>query len=307
MRPDLKPAEAVCSDLDYVGAIRPTPPRRSVPATTLAVVLSGLLLAPASDHVSARAGAQELPADAEGAVAQLDASPRHGEWIRYDAGQGDMVDAWVVHPERTDAAPVVVVIHEIFGLTDWIRAVADAAAAAGYIAIAPDLLSGKGPDGGGTPSLDRQGVVEQIRDLAADEVARRLEAAAAYATSLPSATDQVASVGFCWGGSTSFRFAAWEGLSGAVVYYGSSPDRDVLDAIDVPVLGLYGADDERVNATIPEAEAALLERNLYDAEIYEGAGHGFLRQQDGREGANQAATEVAWPRTLDFFREVLGG
>jgi carboxymethylenebutenolidase len=270
-------------------------------------VLAVVLLGPASDHASSRAEAQALPADEEGAVAQLDASPRHGEWIRYDAGQGDMVDAWVVHPERSDAAPVVVVIHEIFGLTDWIRAVADAAAAAGYVAIAPDLLSGKGPDGGGSASLDRQGAVQQVRDLAVDEVARRLEAAAAYATSLPSATDRVASVGFCWGGSTSFRFATWEGLSGAVVYYGGSPDQDVLGAIDVPVLGLYGGDDERVNATIPEAESALHERGLYEAEIYEGAGHGFLRQQDGREGANQSATELAWPRTLDFFAAVLGG
>jgi carboxymethylenebutenolidase len=274
-----------------------------LPRTALALTLLGATAAPAHGALAA----QQLPADEEGALARLDASPRHGEWVRYDAGGGDMVEAWVVHPERSDAAPVVVVIHEIYGLTDWIRSVADQAAAAGYIAIAPDLLSGKGPDGGGTASLDRQGAVREVRDLTDEEVQRRLQAAAAYATALPSASDRVASVGFCWGGTTSFRLAAWEGLSGAVVYYGSTPGEEVLSAIDTPVLGLYGGDDNRVNATIPQAEAALGGQGLFQAEVYDGAGHGFLRNQPGQEGANQAATEAAWPRTLAFFREVLGG
>lgn len=255
----------------------------------------------------ALASAQTLPADEEGAVARLDASPRHGEWVRYDAGGGDMVEAWVVYPERDDPAPVVVVIHEIYGLTDWIRAVADEAAAAGYIAIAPDLLSGKAPEGAGSAALDRQGAVRAVRDLDPAEVQRRLQGAAAYATALPAASDEVASVGFCWGGTTSFAFAAWDGLAGAVVYYGSTPGEDVTAQIDVPVLGLYGGDDERVNATIPTARAALGEAGLFEAEIYDGAGHGFLRAQTGREGANQAATDAAWPRTLAFFRQVLGG
>lgn len=265
-------------------------------------LLTSLLLA-------APLAAQELPAGAESAVSRLDASPRHGEWVTYDAGDGDQVQAWVVYPERSGPAPVVLVIHEIYGLTDWIRAVADQVAAEGFIAVAPDLLSGKGPDGVGSPSMEQQEVVRIIRTLERDEVNRRLRAAADWATALPAATDAVATMGFCWGGSTSFLFAsAWEGLDGAVVYYGSSPDAAALERIQAPVLGLYGGDDARVNATIAPAQEtmdALGKR--YEPLIFDGAGHGFLRQQDGREGANLRATQGAWPRTVAFFREVLGG
>ncbi len=125
--------------------------------------------------VPAGAAAQSLPASGDEALGRLDASPRHGEWVTYDAGGGDRVTAWVVHPERSDPAPVVVVIHEIYGLTDWIRAVADQLAAEGFLAIAPDLLSGKGPGGGGTDSVDQQGAVRLIRTLDTAEGPRRYE------------------------------------------------------------------------------------------------------------------------------------
>lgn len=255
------------------------------------------------------AAAQTLPAGEADALARLNASPRHGEWVTVDAGAGDELRAWVVYPERPDAAPVVVVIHEIFGLTDWIRAVADQLAADGFIAIAPDLLSGKGPGGGGTESVDAQGATALIRDLDRTEVNRRLEAAATYATGLPAATDRVASVGFCWGGTSSFLFAsAWEGLDAAVVYYGSSPEEPDLQRISVPILGLYGGDDARVNATIEPARWILDPLNVpFEVEIYDGAGHGFLRQQDGREGANLRASQGAWPRTITFLEELLEG
>ncbi|MCJ7627336.1 MAG: dienelactone hydrolase family protein [Longimicrobiales bacterium] len=255
------------------------------------------------------AHSQGLPPDEAGAVAHLDASPRHGEWVDYDAGAGDMVRAWVVYPERADAAPVVVVIHEIYALTDWIRSVADQLAAEGFIAIAPDLLSGKAPGGGGSESLDQQGAVALIRTLEPEEVTRRLKAAASYATALPSATTSVGVVGYCWGGSTSFRMATeWPGLGAAVVYYGSSPATETLGAVDTPILGLYGGNDARVNATIPEAQAALEGMGKsYEVHIFEGAGHGFLRQQPGQEGANLEATRAAWPRTVAFFKEHLGG
>jgi carboxymethylenebutenolidase len=264
--------------------------------------------AAAAGVMATAAPAQTLPAGADSAVARLNASPRHGEWVRYDAGGGDSVRAWVSHPERRDRAPVVVVIHEIFGLTDWIRAVADQAAAEGFIAIAPDLLSGKGPGGGGTESVDQQGATALIRALAPEEVARRLAAAAGHATSLPAARRAVATIGFCWGGSVSFRAATFmPDLRGVVVYYGASPDSATLARVRVPVLGLYGGDDARVNATIEPArrELSRLGRR-YDTEMYPGAGHGFLRAQEGRSGANRAATERAWPRTAAFLREVLG-
>jgi carboxymethylenebutenolidase len=271
-------------------------------------VLLVVLMAVAGPAGQSRLAGQNLPPDEEGALAHLDASPRHGEWVDYDAGNGDMVRAWVVYPERSGPAPVVVVIHEIYALTDWIRGVADQLAAEGFIAVAPDLISGKGPDGGGSESVDRQGAVALIRALDPQEVTRRLKAAAAYAANLPAATSSVGVVGFCWGGSTSFRMATeWPELGAAVVYYGGSPPTETLANIQTPVLGLYGADDARVNATIPDAEAEMGRLGkFYEPNLYDSAGHGFLRQQDGREGANMKASQEAWPRTVAFFREHLG-
>ena len=270
--------------------------------TLLALVATGTVL-PGS------ARTQDLPPDEEGALARLNASPRHGEWVDYDAGNGDMVRAWVVYPERADKAPVVIVIHEIYALSDWIRGVADQLAADGFIAIAPDLISGKGPGGGGSESVDRDGAVALIRGLDPQEVTRRLKAASAYATARPAARSEVGIVGYCWGGSTSFRMATeWPRLKAAVVYYGGSPATEALAAIQAPVLGHYGGDDARVNATIPDAQAEMDRLGkFYEPNIYEGAGHGFLRQQSGREGANMAATRAAWPRTIAFFRQHLGG
>lgn len=263
--------------------------------------------------VAALVGAQSalaqqiaLPASDSMVQARLDASSRHGEWVAYDAGGGDSVRAWVVFPERNEPAPVVVVIHEIFGLTDWIRGVADQLAADGFVAVAPDLLSGKGPGGGGTESVDRQGAVQLIRSLDRGEVVRRLNGAAHHAMSLPAATAAFAVIGYCWGGSTSFHFATVEPrLAGAVVFYGGAPDSAALASIQAPVLGLYGGDDARVNATIPPAEREMQRLGKrYEYEIYEGAGHGFLRAQEGRDGANQRATERAWPRAIAFLKEV---
>ena len=270
-------------------------------------LLAGLVLATAAlPHAGE---AQSLPPDGETATSRLAASPRHGEWVTYDAGNGDEVEAWVSYPERTDDAPVVVVIHDIRAMSDWARAVADQLAADGFIAVAPDLLSGKGPGGGGTASLDPQDVGRAMRDLDRAEVDRRLQAAAAYGTSLPAASDKVGSVGFCWGGSTSFNFAVdFAGLDAAVVYYGTSPDTEALARIQAPVLGHYGGADNRVNATIPDAQAEMEHLGKrYDVNIYDGAGHGFLKGQGGMDGANMAASEGAWPRTIEFFRELLEG
>ncbi len=268
---------------------------------------SRAVLSAALDTGGGGAGARELPADGEQAEARLASSPRHGEWVRYDGGDGDQVSAWVVYPERSDPAPVVVVIHEIYGLSDWIRSVADRLAAEGYLAIAPDLLSGKAPGGGGVEAMNAQQIGLAIRDLDRAEVNRRLKAAAAYATGLPSTTDHVGVVGFCWGGTSSFAVATdWDDLDAAVVYYGTSPDAEGLRHVRAPVLGHYGGDDNRVNATIPHARAEMDRLGkFYEPNIYEGAGHGFLRQQDGRDGANLKATQSAWPRTIAFFREHL--
>jgi carboxymethylenebutenolidase len=254
------------------------------------------------------AGLQSLPAGNEDALGRLNTSPRHAEWVDYDAGDGDMVRAWVVYPERPDPAPVVVVIHEIFGLTDWIRGVADQLAADGFIAVAPDLLSGHGPGEGGTGAVDQQGAVELIRGLDRGEVNRRLRAGAEYGMSLPAALPRSATLGFCWGGTSAFVMATeWEDLDAAVVFYGSSPETETLSRVRAPILGLYAGDDARVNVTIDPAREELdrLDRR-FEVEVYEGAGHGFLRQQDGRDGANMRASRAAWPRAVEFLRGVLG-
>jgi carboxymethylenebutenolidase len=240
----------------------------------------------------------------------LNSSPRHGEWVDVPVpGSTEKLRTWVVYPERKDKAPVVVVICEIYGLTDWIRSVADQLAEDGFIAVAPDMVWGKGPEGGGTPSAtSRDQIVGWIRGLTEEEVITRLNAARTYGISLPAANGKSGTVGYCWGGSQSFLYACSQpDLNAAVVYYGSSPDSNRLMKIkSTPVLGLYGSDDARVNATIePAARVMKQAGKSYEVEMYEGAGHGFLRAQGGREGANLRAAQKAWPRTVEFFRKHL--
>jgi carboxymethylenebutenolidase len=221
---------------------------------------------------------------------------------------GVPIRTWVVHPERRDRAGVVIVIHEVFGLSDWIRGVADQLAKEGFIAVAPDLISGLGPNGGGTESVaSRDDVVKLVRALAPADANARLDAVRSWAVKLPAANGRSATIGFCWGGARSFAYAAAQpALDAAVVYYGTSPEAADLQKINSPVLGHYGGDDARVNATIPAAETEMSRLGkTYDPHVYAGAGHGFLRQQDGREGANRRATEESWPRTVAFLTERL--
>jgi carboxymethylenebutenolidase len=273
-----------------------TAPRglRAIPTLTLFALL-----------IASPALPQALPAGADDARAALDASPRHGEWATVRLGP-DSVRAWIVYPERADRAPVVLVIHEIYGLTHWIRAVADQLAAEGFIAVAPDLLTMRDVPWTEAGEPDRQAVVAAIRGLDEDVVHAHLRAVADHATALPAARSTYGVVGFCWGGAAAFAHAArYPDLGAAVVYYGGSPDPEVLANVRAPVLGLYAGDDERVNATIPRARDALDGRR-YRVELFEGAGHGFLRQQEGRDGANLDASWWAWPFTAGFLRTHLG-
>lgn len=251
----------------------------------------------------------DLPAGEEQARAALDASPRHGEWVDVRAaGLATPIRTWVVFPERKQKAGVVIVIHEIYGLTDWIRAVADQLAREGFIAVAPDLISGLGPGGGGTESVPaRDDVVKLVRGLTPDETNRRLDAVRAHALTLPAGNRRTTTLGFCWGGARSFAYAAHQpALDAAVVFYGSSPEAADLARIKAAVLGHYGGDDARVNATVPPAQAEMKRLGkTFEANTYEGAGHGFLRAQSGREGANARATAAAWPRTVAFLRQRL--
>ena len=241
-----------------------------------------------------------IPPGEESAKERLNTSRRHGEFVTIDAAGGP-VRTWVVYPERKDKAPVVIVIHEIFGLTDWIRAVADQLAADGFIAVAPDLLSGKGPNGGGTEAFpSRDDAVQAVSALPREQVLGRLGSVRAYALGLAAGSGRIASIGFCWGGMTSFAYAASEpSLAAAVVYYGTAP-ADV-SALKAPVIGFYGGNDERVDATIAPTKAKMKALGKpYEPHVYEGAGHGFLRAQ--ADEANRHASEQAWPATLAFLR-----
>jgi carboxymethylenebutenolidase len=264
--------------------------------------------APASTAVMAtQADDKRFPPDAAGALARLSASPRHGEWVMIHTGDGDSLRAFVVYPQRSTKAPVVVVVHEIFGLSSWIRSVADQLAADGFIAIAPDLLTMKNlPDG--PDSVVAPLAQAAIRTLDPAWVQKQLDAVAKYGMSLPSAQQKYGIVGFCWGGGVSFAHAVHApGLGASVVYYGVSPPTTDLPSVRAPVLGLYGGSDARVDATIPPADSAFRALGrTYSYSIYPGAGHGFLRQQTGMDGANLLATRAGWPATISWFRKYLG-
>jgi len=273
----------------------------------LAALLSAFALTTQSASAPARDAA--LPPSAEQAKAALDTSPRHGEYVDAPMAGGPAIKTWISYPERKDKAGVVIVIQEVFGLTDWLRGVADQLAKEGFIAVAPDMVSGFGPGGGGTDSVgSRDDVVALVRKITPDEAVRRLNAVRAWALKIPAGNGKIATVGFCWGGGQSFAYAgAQPALAAAVVFYGASPEPPIIDAIQAPVLGHYGGDDERVDATIPPAQAQMKKLGKsYEVHVYDGAGHGFLRDQSGRDGANLKATQQAWPRTVTFLKEKLG-
>ncbi|MGA2233410.1 MAG: dienelactone hydrolase family protein [Tepidisphaeraceae bacterium] len=249
---------------------------------------------------------QPVAPSAATAADDLKNSPRHGEWDDIPIpGSTVKLHTWVVYPERPDKAPVVLVIHEIFGMSDWVRATADQLAAQGFIAVAPDLLSGKGPNGGGTESFTDP--TEGVSRLTSDEVVVRLNAARDYALAFPSATDKSASIGFCWGGGASFNYAANQPkLNAAVVFYGVPPSKDAMAKITCPILGNYAGNDARISATVPATTAAMAAlQKSYDPHIFDGAGHGFLRQQSGQNGANLKAAQQAWPATIAFLKKYL--
>jgi carboxymethylenebutenolidase len=227
-------------------------------------------------------------------------STRHSEWVsvKHD---GRSVETLVVYPEAKEKRPVVIVIHEIFGLSDWAQELADEVAAAGYIAVAPDLLSGMGPGGGRTKDFQAGAVTEAVSKLPPDQVTADLNAAADYALKLPAANGKLFVSGFCWGGGQTFRFATNRGdLSAAFVFYGPPPAKDAMARIKAPVYGFYAGNDARIGSTIPDAIAAMKEAGkVYDPVTYEGAGHGFMRAGEAPDDANPAnkkAREDAWAR-----------
>jgi carboxymethylenebutenolidase len=236
----------------------------------------------------------------DSAEKRLKDSPRHGEWI--NVKQGDrQVESYIVYPEVKDKATAVVVIHEIYGLSDWVRSLTDQLAEAGYIAIAPDLLSGMGPKGGGTKEFAGGEVGRAIRDLPPEQITKDLDAVAAYVSKLDAANGKLAVCGFCWGGGQSFRYATNNpDLKAAFVFYGSTDlDKQTVEKIKCPVYGFYGENDARINKTIPQTEKLMKAAGkMYEPVFYEGAGHGFMRagEMPDASPANKKGRDDAWAR-----------
>lgn len=254
-----------------------------------------------------------LPMSMEGqdwAKARLEKSPRHLEWVKVKQGKRE-VNCFVAYPEVKEKAGTVLVIHEIFGLTDWVRGVADQLAEAGYVAIAPDLLSGAAPGGGGTAELGGpDGARKAIAGLPAAQVTADLDAAAKYATHLPAANGKLAVAGFCWGGSQSFRYATHNPkLAAAFVFYGTGPEEgSALKKIACPVYGFYGGNDARVTSTVKETEARMKAAGKrFEPVVYEGAGHGFMRAGEAPDASaeDKKAHDESWRRWKEELGRVL--
>jgi carboxymethylenebutenolidase len=245
------------------------------------------------------------------ARAQVEKSPRHREWVtvKHD---GHAVETFVVYPEAANQTPVVLIIHEIFGMTDWVQDLADQVAEAGYIAVAPDLLSGMGPNGGRSSDFPQgQGgmsspAVEAVSHLNPDQVTADLNAVADYAGKIPASNGKLFVAGFCWGGGQSFRFATHRvDLAAAFVFYGPPPAKEAMAAITAPVYGFYAGNDARIGATLPDTREQMeAAGKIFEAFTYEGASHGFMRAGEAPDasGANRQARTDAWAR----WKKLLG-
>jgi carboxymethylenebutenolidase len=260
----------------------------------VALVALGLLAAPAWGQ--------------DWAKAKLAKSSRHGEWVKVKHGNRE-VQAFVVYPEVKDKATAVVVIHEIFGLSDWAKLLADELAEAGYIAIAPDLLSGMGAGGGGTDTFKGKDVMKAIGSLPPDQITADLNAVTDYVAKLPACNGKVAACGFCWGGGQVFRFATnRKDLKAACVFYGAFPHtKDDLARIQCPVYGFYGENDARINATLPKSEKEMKEvGKTFEPVIYAGAGHGFMRagEDPSANDANRKGRNDAWQRWKMLLKKI---
>ena len=233
------------------------------------------------------------------AKAKLEKSPRHREWVtvKHD---GRSVETFVVYPESKSKTPVILVIHEIFGMTDWVQDLADQLAEAGYIAVAPDLLSGMGPNGGRSSAFTQDKAMEAINHLNPDQITADLNAVADYGKKLPASNGKLFVTGYCWGGGQSFRFATNRGdLAGAFVFYGVPPDKTAMARIAAPVYGFYAGDDARIDATLPDAiQNMKAAGKAFEPVTYEGAGHGFMRAGEAPDASepNRKARTEAWAR-----------
>lgn len=240
---------------------------------------------------------------------RLEKSPRHQEWVELKTPSHGKARALVIYPEVDKPVPGVVVIHENRGLNDWARSVTDQLAEAGYVAIAPDMLSGQGPQGGATDSFESSDAARTAIYALSDEKVRAiLDAAVEYVRGLEATSDVVAVAGFCWGGAKTFDYAAQQPkIAAAFVFYGSAPGEELLKQINVPVYGFYGGDDFRITSEVPKVAAKMKELGkTFEPVVYQGAGHGFLRAGEDEDAgeANRKARREAWERWLGILSEL---
>tara|TARA_R110000868_G_scaffold383578_7_gene650665 strand:+ start:17133 stop:17939 length:807 start_codon:yes stop_codon:yes gene_type:complete len=246
------------------------------------------------------------------AIQQLESSPRHHEWVQIESNDRTL-HTFIAYPEVSESATVVIVIHENRGLNDWARSFADQLAEKGFIAVAPDLISNT-VDGfeKTTDFATSDDARSAIYGLDPDFVTEDLKHVLSYAHDVKAGNGKVAVVGFCWGGSQSFRFAtnATDGIEAALVFYGTGPQEESeYSRIEVPVYGFYGGNDNRVNSTIENSEAAMNKfENTYEYEIYKGAGHAFMRSGDDpaaeADNANKLARDKSWEKLVTILENI---
>ena len=246
------------------------------------------------------------------AKAKLSQSTRHREYVQV-THDGRAVNTFVVYPEVKDKASVVVLIHEVFGLSDWVKLQADELAARGFIVLAPDLLSGTGPGGGGSDAFNaasggQDATVKAVSGLDPGQVNADLNAVADYGSRLPSSNGKLAVAGFCWGGGKSFAFATQRSdLRAAFVFYGPPPPSADMAKVAAPVFGFYAGNDERINATVPGTISDMKAAGKYYQSVtYQGAGHGFMRagQTPEADTANKKAFEEASARLIAELKKM---
>src|SRR5438876_11347012 len=218
----------------------------------------------------------------------------HAEYVKYLSGR-DTITAYLAYPERKDPAPAVVVIHEIFGMSDFIRQTTEQLAREGFVAIAPDLLSRRG----GTPA-STDDARKLIAGLDPDTVTKDLDATVAYVKRLKAARpNRVGVIGFCWGGGQSFRYATNNpSLRAFVVCYGPGPDAMAIARLRAAGLGVYAEKDARSNSGLTDAAAAVRPyHKKYRYDVYLGVGAGFSPTRGKPEVADSA-----WKAVVGFFR-----
>jgi carboxymethylenebutenolidase len=290
-------------------------------------ILPGAVIVTAQDMTTHNHARAPIGSEAESEIIQewakqeVAKSPRHREWVKVKNGTRE-VNSFIAYPEVNKKATAVVVIHEIFGMSDWVQQLTDELAEAGYIAIAPDLLSGMGPNGGGTSSLEGNAIRQAIGSLPPAQIAADLNAVADYVSKLPGANGKVVVAGYCWGGSQTFAFATNRpSLKAAFVFYGTAPasnaqaqafaiDKTALARIGAPVYGFYAENDMRIDATIPPTTDAMKELNKkYDPVTYAGAGHGFMRAGEPNAPEPKApeakGDEAGDKKAADDYQKVL--